>query len=151
MSVSFDTDRTDVLGERIVAQILDNIALYVIAAAIAVPLMAGLMASGGEPIFAGVLVALVWGAPIGQFLLRLPYNVLFETVWDGQTPGKRVLDLRVVDETGAPPALWQVVVRNIPSIALFGPLQAIVAIVAIAVSDDHQRLFDVAATTYVIE
>jgi uncharacterized RDD family membrane protein YckC len=45
------------------------------------------------------------------------YYVGFEWFWDGQTPGKRVFDLRVVSDGGGPASIGAVFVRNILRVA----------------------------------
>jgi len=149
---SFDTDRTDHLGQRILAQIVDNVAIFAIALVVSASGMTVLSLTSPDLSIGGaLLVSGLWGGPLLTALVHFPYNVLFETVLDGQTPGKRAVDIRVVDESGSPPSLLQVLLRNLPSLAIFVPLQLIVAVVAIAVSENHQRLFDMAASTYVVD
>ena len=41
------------------------------------------------------------------FLLFAGYFVLFEWLWNGQTPGKRLLKLRVLREDGRPITFWE--------------------------------------------
>lgn len=55
----------------------------------------------------GVVLAWVFGSQLGMalfllvsFFLRCPYFLFFELRWQGQTPGKRILGLRVVDRRG---------------------------------------------------
>jgi uncharacterized RDD family membrane protein YckC len=47
------------------------------------------------------------------FFLLWFYGGLFETWWNGQTPGKRALGLRVVGIQGEPINAWQAVLRNV--------------------------------------
>src|SRR5690349_20185648 len=63
-------------------------------------------------VFAGSSVGLgafflVW------FLLSWFYGGLFETFWDGQTPGKRITGLRVLSADGQPINAWQAILRNV--------------------------------------
>lgn len=87
---------------------------------------------------------------VGYFVLSTGYGMALEWWWDGQTLGKRVMHLRVMDETGLPLRLSQVVVRNLlravdalPVAYLFGGLSALFTRKA-------QRLGDVAAATIVV-
>src|SRR5579864_2173947 len=55
-------------------------------------------------------VAALWGKAVivfGGFLLIYGYFALFESIWNGQTPGKRVAHLRVIQESGRPLQVWQ--------------------------------------------
>jgi uncharacterized RDD family membrane protein YckC len=47
------------------------------------------------------------------FLLDWFYGGLFEAYWNGQTPGKHLLRLRVLSDTGQPINGWQAVLRNL--------------------------------------
>src|SRR5690606_27659792 len=47
------------------------------------------------------------------FALDIFYGGFFETVWNGQTPGKRMLRLRVVTIHGEPISPYQAILRNI--------------------------------------
>lgn len=57
--------------------------------------------------------------PLGPFALLITfatyfgYFAYFEWKWSGQTPGKRLLDLRVIDDRGLPLDGYQAVVRNL--------------------------------------
>ncbi len=59
----------------------------------------------GESVFAIALVA--W------FVLEWFYGALFETNFNGQTPGKRIMGIRVVSTSGQPITGIQAVMRNI--------------------------------------
>lgn len=47
------------------------------------------------------------------FLIRAPYYILTEVVWNGQTLGKRVTGLRVISATGGSLRPYSIVVRNL--------------------------------------
>lgn len=66
------------------------------------------------------LLAPVFGTPAGTavvtlllFFLRCPYFLFFELRWQGQTPGKRALGLRVVDRRGGALSPTALAARNI--------------------------------------
>ncbi|MGZ6126357.1 MAG: RDD family protein, partial [Myxococcales bacterium] len=48
-----------------------------------------------------------------SFLVIWGYNTFFEVRWNGQTPGKRILRIRVVDGRGLPVDGAQSLVRNL--------------------------------------
>jgi uncharacterized RDD family membrane protein YckC len=52
-----------------------------------------------------------------SFLLQVFYFPLFELRWRGQTPGKRVLGIRVVDAQGGPLTAQAIFARNLTRIA----------------------------------
>ena len=65
----------------------------------------------GQAFFILVMFAIVWG-----------YYFVFEWLWDGQTPGKRMLGLRVLHIDGMPLTPWGALVRNIVRVFDFLPL-----------------------------
>ena len=65
--------------------------------------ISGLILFGGAT---GILL-LFW------FLLEWFYGGLFETFWNGQTPGKRITGIRVLSRDGQPINALQAVLRNI--------------------------------------
>ncbi|MEZ5304817.1 MAG: RDD family protein [Verrucomicrobiales bacterium] len=79
------------------------------------------------------------------------YGIVFEWVWRGQTPGKRLLGIRVVDECGLSLRLSQVATRNLlRAVDMPLPLCFIIGGAAIALTKRCQRLGDLAAGTVVI-
>lgn len=84
---------------------------------------------------------------VSTFLLWWGYYVFFETVWNGQTPGKRLLRLRVVRYGGSPIDLTSAGVRGLIRIVDM----AVVGFVAMFVTPNNQRLGDLAAGTVVVK
>jgi len=91
-----------------------------------------------------------WVSAVGYFVLSLGYDIAFEWLWRGQTLGKRVLNLRVVDASGLRLTFPQVVLRNVLRAIDILPLGYFVGSVAALVSRRGQRLGDLAAGTLVI-
>jgi len=89
-----------------------------------------------------------------MFLLFAGYFIFFEWLWDGQTPGKRLLKLRVIREDGRPITLWEAIARNLLRIfdAVPGFLLPIysVGLIVIFLSRRDQRVGDIFAGTVVI-
>jgi uncharacterized RDD family membrane protein YckC len=90
------------------------------------------------------------------FLIYFGYFTLFEVWWNGQTPGKRWLRLRVIREDGRPVGFFATLTRNLirgadmmPMI-LFLPFYSI-GIVSVFASPQSRRLGDYAAGTVVIK
>ncbi len=88
-------------------------------------------------------------AVLAYFALGWCYDVAFESLWRGQTPGKRLLGLRVVRSDGAPVGVVESVVRNVAR-ALEVPLLYAPGILAVALTPRHQRLGDLLAGTLVV-
>lgn len=94
---------------------------------------------------AGALLALA------AFTVFWGYFVFFETVWNGQTPGKRALSLRTVREQGTPVDLTCAALRNLIRIIDFLPPPYIIGAVCVLVTARSQRLGDIAAGTVVVK
>jgi uncharacterized RDD family membrane protein YckC len=142
------------LGSRMLAVLLDHlIVLGVLGALWAVVLVGGCMTF----FLALPLVALAMAA---SFLVYFGYFTWFEWRWSGQTPGKRLLDLRVIDDRGMNIDFFQAAIRNLFRIvdmmpALFAldylavGFYAVGGLTALA-SRSHRRIGDWAAGTLVV-
>jgi len=78
------------------------------------------------------------------------YSLLFETLLDGQTPGKRIIKIKVVKIDGYQASLADFVIRWIFRIVDLNMLSGVVALIAIITSPKNQRLGDMTAGTSVI-
>jgi len=87
---------------------------------------------------------------IGLFVIEIGYGIFFEWTWRGQTIGKRLFRLRVVDVEGMRLQFNQIVVRNLLRFVDKLPLCYFVGGVACWLSPKCQRLGDLAANTIVI-
>jgi uncharacterized membrane protein SpoIIM required for sporulation/uncharacterized RDD family membrane protein YckC len=86
-----------------------------------------------------------------QFAAQWGYYVLFEALWDGQTPGKRWLGLRVVQDGGYSTSFPASAARNIARALDLQPFFTyIVGLTAIAVSRTGKRAGDHLAGTIVV-
>jgi len=78
------------------------------------------------------------------------YSLLFETLLDGQTPGKRILKIKVVKIDGYQASLADFIIRWIFRIVDLNIMSGVVALIAIITSPKNQRLGDMTAGTSVI-
>lgn len=93
----------------------------------------------GSGIYAIVLFVLMWAYPI-----------VCEGAFNGQTPGKRVMDLRVVSADGAPVGWIAAIVRNLLRTVDMLPFAYTVGLIT-SLSDPHgRRLGDMVAHTVVV-
>jgi uncharacterized RDD family membrane protein YckC len=88
------------------------------------------------------------------FLIFSGYFIFFEWLWDGQTPGKRLLKLRVIRDDGRPITMWEAVARNLLRVfdaapGFFLPIYSI-GLIVIFLSNRDQRVGDMFAGTVVI-
>lgn len=78
------------------------------------------------------------------------YFNVFEWMWNGQTPGKRLLSLRVIKVDGSPVSGIDVLLRNLSRpIDTLGPM-GLIGLLMIFISRKAQRLGDLMARTLVI-
>jgi len=126
---------------RMLAWVVD---LAVIAALVSVieKILAPLAIFGAD--FAGALNILAY------FVISMIYAAAAEWTWRGQTVGKRLLRLRVVDASGLRLEPSQVIVRNLMRLIDALPALYLVGGIACIVSRRRQRLGDLAAGTVVI-
>jgi uncharacterized RDD family membrane protein YckC len=88
------------------------------------------------------------------FLIFAGYFVVFEWLWNGQTPGKRLLKLRVIREDGRPVTFWEALARNLLRIfdtfpGFVIPIYSI-GLITVFMSRRDQRIGDLFAGTVVI-
>lgn len=84
------------------------------------------------------------------FLVDWGYFILLESVWSGQTVGKRALGLRVIQESGVRVGVLQSVLRNLVRPVDRLPVLYVVGGLFALFSRLHQRLGDFLAGTVVI-
>jgi uncharacterized RDD family membrane protein YckC len=87
---------------------------------------------------------------VAFYLPVIFYSLLFETLLDGQTPGKRILKIKVVKIDGYQASLADFVIRWIFRIVDLNIMSGVVALIAIITSPKNQRLGDMTAGTSVI-
>jgi uncharacterized RDD family membrane protein YckC len=98
----------------------------------------------------------MWAAALtvlAVFAIYWGYFVVFETLWSGQTPGKRMMRLRVVREDGRPVRFFEVFVRNLLRVAIdIQPLPSYaIGVVSIIFSERSKRVGDFVAGTVVVK
>jgi uncharacterized RDD family membrane protein YckC len=127
------------VGSRFVAAAIDfviQITLVICAAVVFLGFGVGGGAGGG--LFA-----------IAVFLVFFVYDVAFEVLSGGRTPGKRWTGLRVVRAGGEPVGLVTSAIRNLLRPVDFLPSAYLVGIASILATKRNQRLGDLAAGTVV--
>ncbi|MCX7885796.1 MAG: RDD family protein [Verrucomicrobiae bacterium] len=86
---------------------------------------------------------------VGYFVISIGYGILLEWFWRGQTLGKRLLRLRVMDAHGLRLHWSQIVIRNLLRAVDSLPLFYLVGGVTCLLTPRAQRLGDLAANTIV--
>lgn len=87
---------------------------------------------------------------IGSFLIAMGYSMVLEWYWKGETVGKRLFKLRVVDRQGLRLRFSQIFVRNLLRVVDCLPLLYLVGGIVSFFSPLSQRLGDMVANTVVV-
>lgn len=137
------------LGSRFIAATVDTLIRWLLLVAVVVVLIGAGALGGGSGIGRDRPLAIA-ALAIVFFLIWWGYDVLFEVLGSGRTPGKRWTGLRVV-RVGGHPIGWRTsAVRNLLRIVDGLPFLYGVGIASILISRRNQRLGDHAAGAVVI-
>lgn len=137
------------IGSRGGAVIIDSLLQFV---ALVVVLAAGTAGAAVVSFAAGDLAStvLIAVAALGLFVIATGYFLLFEIVWNGQTPGKRMLGIRVIRESGYPMRPIDAVIRNVVRVVDWLPLFYGIGVLVMLFNKRSRRLGDFAAGTLVV-
>jgi uncharacterized RDD family membrane protein YckC len=135
------------IGSRFLAALVDTILLLVLYFLAALfPWL--VMIAFGLDLESGVWVIAIFG--MLAFLFFIGYYVVFELVWNGQSPGKRWVGLRVVRMDGTPVTLTESLIRNLVRLVDLMPTAYGVGVVTMFINPQARRLGDLAAGTLVV-
>lgn len=84
------------------------------------------------------------------FAVSMGYGMVLEWTWHGQTVGKRLLGLRVMDAQGLSLGFYQVALRNLLRLVDILPAFYLLGGLCMLISPVNQRLGDLAAGTIVV-
>jgi len=87
---------------------------------------------------------------LASFVIQIGYGIVMEWFWRGQTIGKRLLRLRVMDEQGLRLQFNQIVIRNLVRFVDLLPAVYLLGGIVCLASRRAQRLGDFAANTIVV-
>ncbi len=135
-AVEFDLDLAGALprsGAWLIDGIIKFVLLWVVGCTFAI------FERIGMGVFLLVMFAMLW-----------LYNPLFEIFMNGQTPGKKVFSIRVVNRDGTPVGWYGTIIRNLVRVVDFLPLAYLTGVMSMVISGRFQRLGDVAGDTLVI-
>jgi uncharacterized RDD family membrane protein YckC len=98
--------------------------------------------------------ATVWGAAAAvliAFCIYYGYFAAFESLWNGQTPGKRRMNLRVIQDSGRPVNAFQAIARNVVRIVDQVPAFYCFGVASALLNRRNKRLGDFVAGTVVVQ
>lgn len=84
------------------------------------------------------------------FVLMYGYYILFESIWNGQTPGKRITHIRVIKDSGQPITAVDSFARNLLRLVDQLPVAYGIGVLSAWISPQSKRLGDYVAGTVVV-
>lgn len=142
------------IGSRFLAGLIDVVLLAFIEFAVIATLLLLLNLTGIVTTNLGVDEGMVgWVMAIAGLLLFAffwGYYIFFEILWNGQTPGKRRVGLRVIRTDGQPAGPGEIIIRNLVRIIDLLPSGYALGILVMFLNAQSRRLGDLAAGTLVI-
>ncbi len=137
------------IGSRFVASVIDAI--------LQAAMMLGVLSSAGVwtlPLKAATCSSTMWAGAVTMllaFLVLWGYHIFFEMIWNGQTPGKRTVGIRILKDGGYPIGFLDSVVRNLLRLVDFLPFSSGVGLVVMLCNSRFKRVGDFAAGTIVVK
>jgi uncharacterized RDD family membrane protein YckC len=96
----------------------------------------------------GILILALW--LFAALVISSGYFMVFEIVWNGQTPGKRLLGLRVIRESGYPIRPVDSVIRNLVRVVDWLPVGYGIGVLVMLLNPRARRMGDFAGGTLVV-
>jgi uncharacterized RDD family membrane protein YckC len=149
-NVTFDYDVAGI-GSRFLAALADTALIVVLQVVVIGPLI--LLASIFSDTSLSVSSLNAWIlAILGliSFIFFWGFYIFFEILWNGQSPGKRWVGLRVIRVDGTPITASEAVIRNLVRIIDFLPTAYGVGVVTMFINTNSRRVGDLAAGTIVV-
>ena len=131
------------VGSRFVAMLADTAIQVVIgfvlffALTLSIPALTRVASIASQWIIAAMIVSF--------FVIYYGYFAIFEALWNGQTPGKRYTQLRVMKDDGRPISPYDAIARNLLRIVDQLPIFYGVAMISVFCSKQNKRLGDFVA------
>jgi uncharacterized RDD family membrane protein YckC len=138
------------LGSRFVAVLLDQLIIGAVYVALAVLFLVMFAAIGVSNKFDTLTMWFVAILVFVVFVITWGYFALFEAYWHGQTPGKRVMQLRVIKDSGRQITLFEALARNLLRFVDYLPSAYLVGVITMLCNKRNKRLGDFVAGTLVV-
>lgn len=127
------------LGERIVAYIIDGLIIAAYVVVVLIILFQGSFINNKE-----------WSL-IFFFIPILFYDLASEVFMNGQSVGKKAMNIKVISLDGSQPTLGQYLLRWLFRIVDFALTYGLCALISVAVSERKQRIGDMIAGTTLVK
>jgi len=140
------------IGNRVYACLVDSLlglAMMLLVVLVGVILSGAVLNLFGNNKIGKLLIYIVIGLGIlVELAIYFGYYIVFEGFWQGQTPGKRLAQIRVIEQNGQPAGWSSVFIRNLVRVIDMGV--ALMGLIVMLVDRNERRLGDLAAGTLVI-
>jgi uncharacterized RDD family membrane protein YckC len=138
------------IGSRFLAIAIDSLiqGAFIAIGLIFLVLMFGLRGGQFGPSTADVWVVAI--LILAYFVIMYGYFILFEAIWNGQTPGKRITRIRVIKDTGQPITAVDAFARNLLRIVDQLPVAYGAGLLCAWISPQSKRIGDYVAGTVVV-
>jgi uncharacterized RDD family membrane protein YckC len=143
------------IGSRGAAAIVDTLIQAVVLAVLFVAVTAAAAIASslpglGAPLGRGGTTLVLGLFALAVLLVTAGYFMVWEILWGGQTPGKRLVGVRVIRENGYPLRPVDAVIRNLVRIVDWLPLFYGVGMLVMLLNGRARRLGDFASGTIVV-
>ena len=139
------------IGSRFLASLLDTLIVGLLQIVILIVLTLVIRMFDGSA-FSGQISAWVYAIfGLVAAIFYWGYYVFFEMLWNGQSPGKRWVGLRVIRSDGTPITLSEALIRNLARLVDFLPAAYGIGVVTMFIDKQSRRLGDLAAGTLVVQ
>lgn len=135
------------IGSRFLAALLDTLCISFIQLLVLLPVLFFL---GYKTVTENLTTWVAALLSLLAFVFFWGYYIFFELIWNGQSPGKRLVGLRVVRRDGTPVTLFEVLIRNLLRVIDLLPSGYGVGLVTMFIDSKSRRLGDMAAGTLVV-
>lgn len=136
------------LGSRFIAALWDS--FFIVCLEILLVFGSYLIAESVDAFSSDWANWIIGGMFLMMFAILWGYYVIFELLWNGQSPGKRLAGIRTVRQNGAPIGLTESAIRNIVRIIDFMPGAYGFGVLTMFIDLKSRRLGDFAAGTLVV-
>lgn len=147
-NVTFDYDISGI-GSRFLAALVDTTIILLLQIIIFGAFF--LLFSAGQALRKDNI--LTWALAVTglvSFMMLWGYYVFFEFLWNGQSPGKRLVGLRVIRLDGTPISVSESIIRNLVRLIDFMPMAYGIGVVTMFINNQSRRVGDLVAGTIVV-
>lgn len=141
------------IGNRVLACLIDTVITLAVIVGLGamfwglwMALTVSGLSSSGQSIATAVIIMVY---VLAAFFIWFGYFIFFEGIWQGQTPGKKLVNVRVIEQNGQPVGWPAVFLRN--CFRFFDEGVLLIGLLSMIVDRNERRFGDLAAGTLVIK